>query len=95
MKTPTSYHASLADAIEARATGPFDYSLCLYISDGGTLIIASTPEMTDSRRPRDLLAVLPIDLGAGRVIPLWPAVNPDLVNGLEQELAQRAAAVTA
>lgn len=83
------YYERLADAIEARATGAFDAFLTIYVTKGGTLIIASRGSVTDSGKPRDLAAILPADLGAGRVLPLWLAVNPELITGLEAALLRR------
>lgn len=54
---------------------------------GGTYIIASLAKWNDSGHPRDLLAVLPGDLGHGRVLPLYIAVGPDLVTEVEEILA--------
>ncbi|MDO4717525.1 MAG: hypothetical protein Q4B08_08170 [Propionibacteriaceae bacterium] len=76
----------IIDAAKARCTGPIDISLAGYITDGGTYILASRPEWTDSGRPRDLVAVLTAPLQGTRVIPLWPAVNPDLVADLRAAL---------
>lgn len=85
------YIVTLADAVEARATGQFDTWLSLYVTDGGTLIIASNPATTDSGRPHDLAAVLPGSLGGGRVVPLRISVAPEFIKGLEDELASREA----
>lgn len=85
------YVILLADAIAARATGAFDTWTQIYITPGGTLVVAASGNSTDSGSPRDLLAVLPGDLGQGLVVPLNITVNPDLVEGLEHELAARQA----
>lgn len=46
---------------------------------GGTYVIASSGKWNDDGKPRDLLAVLPGDLGQGVVIQLYVAASPDLV----------------
>lgn len=94
----STYYSDLADAVESRTTGAFDWSTCLYVTDGGTLVIASSLQGNDDNRAHDLAAVLPAGLGAlngRRVIPLRPTVNPDLIDFLEAELVRRAEAVKA
>lgn len=51
-----------------------------YLTKGGTYIIASNGSTTDSGQPRDLLAILPGDVGQGAVLILWVAVGPQLVD---------------
>lgn len=58
-----------------------------YLTRGGTYIVATNGAQTDSRKPRDLVVVLPVALaGDRRVIPLTPLVHPTLVGTLEREL---------
>lgn len=54
---------------------------------GGTYIIASSGKWNDEGLPRDLVAILPGDLGQGRVLALYIAVNPALIAELEAVLA--------
>ncbi|HEU5046104.1 MAG TPA: hypothetical protein VFT75_18435 [Nocardioidaceae bacterium] len=53
---------------------------------GGSYIVSSPARVNDDNRRHDLLLVLPVDLGSGRVIPLRFNVNPELVEWLQQEL---------
>jgi hypothetical protein len=46
---------------------------------GGTYVIASSGRWNDDGKPRDLLAVLPGDLGQGVVIQLYVGASPDLM----------------
>ena len=57
------------------------------VTKGGTYIIASSGRWNDNGRPRDLVAILPGDLGQGRVLALYIAVNPALIAELEAALA--------
>jgi hypothetical protein len=59
-----------------------------YWTQGGTYVIASAGYATDSGDPRDLVAILPGDLGQGRVVPLYIGTNPAVVAYLETELAR-------
>lgn len=61
-----------------------DPHLIAYMTKGGTYIVASNGKQTDSRKPRDHAAILPGDLGKGRVIPLYIATHPDLIAELER-----------
>lgn len=54
-----------------------------YLSKGGTYIIANRGIWNDNGKPRDLVVILPGDLGSGRVIPLYIAVNPEFIAELE------------
>ena len=54
---------------------------------GGTYVIASSGKWNDSGLPRDLLAILPGDLGQGRVLALYIAVSPDLIAEVEAILS--------
>lgn len=76
----------IIDAAKARCTGPIDISLAGYVTDGGTYILATSPRWSDSGRLRDLIAILPGPLEGTRVIPLWLAVDPDLVADLRAAL---------
>lgn len=60
--------------------------LCGYVTPGGTYMVATPGCYTDDGRKRDLCAILPSDIGNGRVVPVWIAVNPDVVEFLEREL---------
>lgn len=87
---PADVYAPIVDAARSRTTGLIDVWSRAYITDGGTWVLASRPETTDSGYPRDLIAVLPAPLDLGtRVLPLWIAVNPDLVNTLRAALDHR------
>lgn len=79
-------YASYVDAAKARATGAIDVWTTAYVTDGGTWIIASSPNSTDSGRPRDLVAVLPAAIEGSRVVMLWPTVHPDLIATLRSGL---------
>lgn len=50
-----------------------------YVTKGGTYVLAAPAMVTDSGFPRDLLAVLPGNIGQGAVLALSITVNPDLV----------------
>lgn len=54
---------------------------------GGTYVIASAGRWNDNGKPRDLVAILPRDLGQGQVLKLYVAVNPAFVAELEAVLA--------
>lgn len=58
-----------------------------YVTTGGTYILATAAHWSDDNRARDLIAVLPGDLGNGRVVPLYIGTNPDVVAYLEAQLA--------
>ncbi len=79
----------LVDAIESRTPGQFDYWTLLYVTEGGTLIIASPPAITDSGQPRDLVAVFPTEFGGKHLQPLWPALDPNWLADLERALVVR------
>lgn len=55
---------------------------------GGTYLLGVPAPWNDDDKPRDLLAILPADLGNGRVVVLRPTANPDVVAYLERELAR-------
>lgn len=59
-----------------------------YRTTGGSYIIASDGRQTDSGQARDLLAILPFDLGKGRVVMLYAGANPEFAAYLESELAR-------
>lgn len=68
-------------------TGLISPYVFTYITDGGTYVIATDLSWTDSGKPRDLVAILPIALQADtRVVPLYIGVNPDLVVALREAL---------
>ena len=75
-----------ADVVCTAGETPVETWSITYVTDGGTYVIASNGQATDSGRPRDLLAVLPLPIEGSRVVPLWPAVNPDLVVALRSAL---------
>ena len=91
-----AYIERLADVVERKLRRPgtgtarVDVWTIVYSTQGGTVIIASSGHGNDSGLPRDLAAVLPAPLNdVGRVIPLYVAVNPDLITKLEAELGRR------
>jgi hypothetical protein len=91
MSTPNAPESSQllpVEIVEAiRARRPFrDPQLMGYVSLGGTYMVASPPGVTDHGYRRDLIAVLPGDLGHGRVVPLYLGTNPDVVAFLEEAL---------
>lgn len=96
-KTPTPHqdrpadrYAHIVNAALSQTTGLLDFWSAAYVTDGGTWMLASSPEATDSGRPRDLIAVLPATLDLGtRVVPLRPTVNPNLVDALRTALDHR------
>lgn len=54
---------------------------------GGTYVLASNGKWNDNGKPRDLLAVLPGDLGHGHVLQLWVSVSPELMAEVEAATA--------
>lgn len=77
--------AATADAIRGRR--PFLVgSLMGYTTHGGTYMLATPAPWTDDGYRRDLVAILPGDLGHGRVLPLYVGVNPALVDEVERLL---------
>lgn len=76
----------LAEAIRARRPIKTEWTDC-YRTRGGTYVIASNGRQSDSGKPRDLLAILPSDVGQGAVLKLWMAVNPDFVAAVEHLVA--------
>lgn len=67
-----------AEAIRERRGFATDHVIAT-TTKGGTYVIASSGKWNDNGMPRDLLAVLPGDLGQGRVLALYIAVSPDLI----------------
>lgn len=59
-----------------------------YTTAGGTYIVASTGVQSDSRQPpRDLVAILPGDLGQVQLLTLYVAVNPQVIEEIAEALA--------
>lgn len=75
-----------AEAIRGRRGFATDY-LIAATTNGGTYILASSGKLNDSNLPRDLLAILPGDLGQGRVLALYIAVSPGLIAEVEAIIA--------
>ena len=84
--TIEEHYAVLADCAAARETGELHSWCTAYITEGGTYMLATPPEWTDSRKPRDLIAITPGPLGGTRVHPLWVAVDPDFIQALRDRL---------
>lgn len=76
----------VAERIRKRqpVTKSHDPHLIAYRSKGGTYIIGSNGAQGDSGKPRDLAAILPGNLGQGRVIQLYISAHPDLIRELER-----------
>lgn len=64
-----------------------DPNLIAAYTKGGTYVLASSGRWNDSGRPRDLLAILPGNLGQGQVLKLYVGVSPDLVDEVEAAIA--------
>lgn len=77
----------LAAAIRERRGFKTDRLIATY-TKGGTYVIASAGQWNDSGKPRDLVAILPGDLGQGRVLALYVAVNPALLAEIEAALEE-------
>lgn len=77
---------AVVTAAKERKVGLVTSSTLTYLTDGGTYVIATDPSWTDSGHPRDLVAILPMALEGSRVIPLYVAVNPELVTALREEI---------
>lgn len=86
-KNPKTPKTAAEMAAHARARTPFQ-SLYLdgYLTTGGTYMIATAPRWTDNGKPRDLAAILPAPLEGTRVVPMYVAVDPDLINELRELL---------
>ena len=78
----TFFSPEQAEAIRERRGFATDHFIAA-TTNGGTYILASSGKWNDSNLPRDLLAILPGDLGQGRVLALYIAVNPDLIAEVE------------
>lgn len=94
MPTTKEYISRLADIVRHVAAKDADLHhldiwTIVYRTKGGTVIVASSGTGNDNGQPRDLMAVLPMDLGQGRVIPLYIGTNPDVVRELSAELERR------
>lgn len=76
----------IVDAAQGRITGPLKAWTTGYVTEGGTYVIASTPDWNDDDQPHDLVAVLPAPIEGTRVHLLQPNVNPDLVDALRAAL---------
>lgn len=74
------------EAIRERRAIKNDHFIAAH-TKGGTYVIASSGRWNDNGRPRDLVAILPGDLGQGQVLKLYVAVNPAFVAELEAALA--------
>jgi hypothetical protein len=55
-----------------------------YRTKGGSYMLATPREQTDSGKARDLVLVLPGDLGHGMAVACYIAVNPKLVELVER-----------
>lgn len=86
MSTMDKHTREVVHAAKIGEVGPITGSTIAYVTSGGTYIIATHPSWTDSGQPRDLVAVTPLALEGTRVLPLYVAVNPDLVTALREEL---------
>lgn len=75
----------LGAAIRERRGFKTDHLIATY-TKGGTYVIASAGKWNDNGKPRDLVAILPGNLGQGRVLALYIAVNPALVAEIEAVL---------
>ena len=86
--TPTAskYPTDLIEAVKAWRTGSLYSGLIGYLTTGGTYVLATSPQWTDSGLARDLVAILPAALNGTRVVPLTPLVNPDVVDALREGL---------
>ena len=60
--------------------------LSAYITKGGNYVLATSGAYSDDGKARDLLLILPVDLGKGRLIRLWPALHPQFVPSIEEAL---------
>lgn len=76
----------MAAAIRDRRAHSNDHLIAAH-TKGGTYVIASSGKWNDNGKPRDLIAILPGDLGQGQVIALYVAVNPALVAEVETLLS--------
>jgi hypothetical protein len=85
----SKYVEGLVDAIEARATGHYDIWNTLYVTEGGTLILASHPASNDDNRPHDLIAIHPERLDGSYTAILRPAIDPEFREALEAALVAR------
>ena len=74
------------EAIRERRAIKNDHLIAAH-TKGGTYVIASSGRWNDNGRPRDLVAILPGDLGQGQVLKLYVAVSPAFVAELEAALA--------
>lgn len=77
----------MAAAIRDRRAHSNDHLIAAH-TKGGTYVIASSGKWNDNGKPRDLIAILPGDLGQGQVIALYVAVNPELVAEVEALLSE-------
>lgn len=77
---------AIVEAAQSQYIGEIDYATISYVTRGGTYVIASAPNWNDSGEARDLVAILPMALEGTRVIPLYVAVNPDLIDALRAAL---------
>ena len=75
-----------AEAIRARRAFTNDHLIGAH-TKGGTYVLASKGKWNDNGKPRDLLAILPSDIGQGQVLALYIAVNPELIAEVESALA--------
>lgn len=60
--------------------------LSAYITKGGSYVLATSGAYSDDGKARDLLLILPVDLGKGRLVRLWPALHPQFVPSIEEAL---------
>lgn len=70
---------SIEEVENIKSRKPFKGTWLLgYLTRGNSYMIASNGRQSDSGKPRDLILVLAGDIGQGRIIPVYIAVNPRL-----------------
>ena len=79
---------AVAEAAKFGQVGVIDPGTFGYVSEGGTYIIASRRVWNDYGIAHDLVAILPGALEGSRVLPLYVAVNPDLVSAIRAALGE-------
>lgn len=78
---------AVVEAAQNQYVGEINYATIAYVTRGGTYVIASAPNWSDSGEARDLVAILPLALeNWTHVLPLCPTVNPDLIKALRETL---------
>ncbi|WP_426734437.1 hypothetical protein [Glutamicibacter sp. 2E12] len=84
MNTRAEVIDALVAKIKAGQTGNLDTLNQVYVTAGGTYVLASRGIWNDSGKPHDLVAIVPGLLGSGRVVPLDLSVNDDFVTALRE-----------